>query len=362
VTVTPAIFAEWRAPRFGDANPTRLDNPLWASLVHDRINAYQVNKRYGYERQYGAGPTWCFDRFGQSATTLGDGRVVYIAGEHEDYYDPDFFIYNDIVIVAPGGEVAIYGYPREVFPPTDFHSATLLDNAILLVGSLGYATERVAVVTPVYRLALATMAIEPIATTGDSPGWIHKHTATLAGTTLLVRGGIIDRGDDRALEDNIDEWSLDIATWQWKRRTQLDWQRWTMERADGKRALMFELRQMLWNAEHPAYQGSVDYRATSSRRPAASPSSTCCARSTSSMTTRARSSAAKARTTTTCFASRSTGSSWCSRNSRLASLRSSRASLPKRGCTRCSSTCSPHWPRSTTRPGSSARVKAQGGR
>lgn len=33
----------WRAPWLGTENPTRHDNPLWASLVHDRISAYQVN-------------------------------------------------------------------------------------------------------------------------------------------------------------------------------------------------------------------------------------------------------------------------------------------------------------------------------
>ncbi|HET9989473.1 MAG TPA: hypothetical protein VFQ65_13170 [Kofleriaceae bacterium] len=259
MTVTPEIFAAWRAPRLGNANPSRLDNPLWASLVHDRINAWQVNKRFGYERVPGAGPTWCFDGFGQSATTLADGRIVYIAGEHEDYYDPDFYIYNDVVIVAPSGEVAIFGYPREVFPPTDFHSATLLDGAILLVGSLGYAGERVAGVTPVFRLSLATLAIEAIATTGDAPGWIHKHTAVLDGTTLIVRGGMIENGE--SLEDNIDEWALDLATWQWQRRTQLDWQRFTITAPDGTRSHLFEIRQMLWQAEHPDFKGSVDYRA-----------------------------------------------------------------------------------------------------
>jgi hypothetical protein len=38
------------------------------------------------------GPAWCAARFRQSRTTLADGRVIRIAGEHEDYYDADFFI------------------------------------------------------------------------------------------------------------------------------------------------------------------------------------------------------------------------------------------------------------------------------
>jgi hypothetical protein len=128
--VTPEIFDAWRAPRFGTDNPTRHDNPLWVSLVHDRINAYQVNQRYGYERACGGAPTWCFDRFGQTTTELAGRRTIYIAGEHEDYYDPDFYIYNDVVVVSLGGEVAVYGYPRDVFPPTDFHTATLDSRSI----------------------------------------------------------------------------------------------------------------------------------------------------------------------------------------------------------------------------------------
>lgn len=47
------------------------------------------------------GPTWCFDRFGRSTAWLPDGRVVLIAGEHKDSYDPDFCIYNDVVVIQP---------------------------------------------------------------------------------------------------------------------------------------------------------------------------------------------------------------------------------------------------------------------
>ena len=260
MTVSPEEFLAWRTPRFGDANPTRMDNPLWTSLVHDRINAWQVNQQYGFARACGAGPTWCFDRFGQSTTVLADGRTIYIAGEHEDYYDPDFCIYNDVVVVAPNGDVAIYGYPREVFPPTDFHSATLFGGGIVIVGSLGYHDERRAGTTPVYRLDLATKAIEAIATTGDPPGWIHRHAATLEGTKLIVSGGMLQTAD--TLEDNIDEWALDLATSRWERLTKKDWQRFALLPPEGTRARLFEIRQLLWGIEHPDFKSSVDFRAS----------------------------------------------------------------------------------------------------
>jgi hypothetical protein len=258
--ISRAVFDEWRAPRFGTANPTRLDNPLWAALVHERINAWQVNKRFGYERVPGAAPTWCFDRFGQSETPLDDNRTLYIAGEHEDYYDPDFYIYNDVVVVAPDGTVAIYGYPRDVFPPTDFHTATRDGDAVWLVGSLGYAGERRHGTTQVCRLDLATVAIESIATTGEPPGWIHRHRAELVDGAIVVRGGLVERGPDLPHDENIDEWALDTASRVWTRRTALDWQRWAVRRADGRRNVVWELRQLQWEAEHPDFASSGTMR------------------------------------------------------------------------------------------------------
>ena len=64
---------------------------------------------------------------GQSQTELPDGRLICVAGEHEDSYDPDFHIYNDVVVFDPSGEYEIYGYPQNVFPPTDFQVVLTLE-------------------------------------------------------------------------------------------------------------------------------------------------------------------------------------------------------------------------------------------
>ena len=100
-TVTSELFREWRSPRFGQSNPQRMNNPVWEWLIKSRISAYAANERLNGPDAMKAGPCWCFDRFGQSSTKLPDGRTVLIAGEHEDYYDPDFYIYNDVVILHP---------------------------------------------------------------------------------------------------------------------------------------------------------------------------------------------------------------------------------------------------------------------
>jgi hypothetical protein len=137
--VTPQLFLEWRSPRVGQLNPERMNNPVWEWLVRSRLNAYQATRLLPGPSASSAGPGWCFDRFGQSSTELSDGRTVLIAGEHEDHYDPDFYIYNDVVVQYPDGRIDIFGYPHAAFPPTDFRSATLVGNRIIIIGNVGYA-------------------------------------------------------------------------------------------------------------------------------------------------------------------------------------------------------------------------------
>jgi hypothetical protein len=180
---------------------------------------------------------------------LPDGRQILIAGEHEDYYDPDFFIYNDVVVTMPDGGVAIYGYPEKVFPPTDFHSATLLPGSIVLIGSLGYQEHRLPGETQVLQLRLDTFAIHKIDARGAAPGWIHGHQAVLSddGNSIRISGGRVEPGAaDRSLKENIDDWVLDLEDWCWTRGTDRDWQQWMFRRADGKRSQLWNLRQAIW--------------------------------------------------------------------------------------------------------------------
>ena len=234
--VTAERFREWRSRRFGRANPEPMDNPVWEWLIETRLDAYSANRRLDGPDPLEAGPCWCFQRFGQSSTELPDGRIVLIAGEHEDSYDADFCIYNDVVVKHPDGEIDIYGYPRDVFPPTDFHSATLVGDRVVIIGSIGYVDDRRPGVTPVAVLDLATFAISTVTeTSGSPPGWISRHSAELSedGTSILVRGGQLVRGGPRdPLVENIDDWRLHLADWRWERLTDRRWPRWEMRRRD----------------------------------------------------------------------------------------------------------------------------------
>ncbi len=158
---------------------------------------------------------------GMSFTKLPDGRFVQIAGEHEDFYDSDFYIYNDVIVHSTNGKFTIYGYPKDAFPPTDFHTATLVDGFIYIIGSLGYQGTRRFGETPIYRLNCKNWSIESVQATGDNPGWIFKHNCRLVdGCKLVISGGEIckrQKGKEKN-EANTNEYELDLATmkWTWK--------------------------------------------------------------------------------------------------------------------------------------------------
>ena len=245
-------FRRWRSPVRGKSNPERLTNPVWQWLVETKLSAYQASQEF--DGVPNDGPTWCFDRFGQSRTMLADRRVVFIAGEHEDHYDPDFYIYNDVTVVSPDGSCEILGYPTEVFPPTDFHSATLIGNRIVVIGSLSYPEDRRVGSTQVLTLDLATWEMARITTHGESPGWLHGHQAELSedGSAILISGGLIDRCNNQQLIENIDEWQLSLGDWQWVRVTNRRWPRFEVHRED--RGLLH-----LWLMEQALFSKKVGW-------------------------------------------------------------------------------------------------------
>lgn len=158
-------------PRFGISNPEIIENEFWEAMIRTNVGAYAARNDNDSQDT----PICCYRRLGKTITMLPDGRIVEIAGEHEDFYDPDFYIYNDVMVSDGKGNLQIYGYPKEVFPPTDFHTATLVDNYIYIIGNLGYKVYPSQ--TQVYRLDCDTFQIEKIETTGDKPGWISRHKA-----------------------------------------------------------------------------------------------------------------------------------------------------------------------------------------
>jgi len=135
--VTAEEFRKFRTRRFGTKNPKIMSNPFWEAMIRSGLDSCRAPLQVAGADSYWTGPSpiWCAERFGQSLTFLKDGHIVQIGGEHEDGYDPDFCIYNDVFLHGPNGSITIYGYPEAVFPPTDFHTATLIGSYIYLIGS-----------------------------------------------------------------------------------------------------------------------------------------------------------------------------------------------------------------------------------
>jgi hypothetical protein len=235
LAITKEQFVEQCKPRFGISNPERMTMPVWEWLTRTGEDVYVVRKQFELgstlkeARASGVPqPDWCFKRFGMTKTAMPDGRIICIGGEHEDSYDPNFCIYNDVVVIRPAeseawvtketGSVEIYGYPREAFPPTDFHTATLVRGHIYIIGRLGYPEDRAIVTTPVYRLDSETYRIETVRTKGPSPGLLHDHHADfdVATGSILVRGGFLDATEAGSRPRNHAVYRLHLSDNRWE--------------------------------------------------------------------------------------------------------------------------------------------------
>lgn len=199
-----------RSRRAGRANPERFLPTFWSEQM--RTAQYDAPKDIERDNDR-TKPIWTFHRNGRSFTPLPDGRLVLIAGEHEDSYDPDFCIYADVTVLDGKGGVDHFIYPEDVFPPTDFHTATLHDNQIWLIGTLSYADRRQEGVTQVLRLDLTDFSIYPVETSGDLPGWVFEHRACLRPDGIMVTGGLKEPG----YRYNEHSYLLDLKTLIWRK-------------------------------------------------------------------------------------------------------------------------------------------------
>ncbi|MEO1458853.1 MAG: ankyrin repeat domain-containing protein [Pseudomonadota bacterium] len=214
--VAPAEFERARHPREGRANPEAVQEPFWEQMIRTGESGYSGHETFGPgKRPYDLPPVWSHNRFGMTTTRLPDGRWVQIAGEHEDHYDPDFHIYNDVILHDGRGGLRVFLYPHAVFPPTDFHSATLVGDRILLIGSLSYPELRRPGETQVMALSLEDFAMTRLETTGDRPGWIHMHRAARKENAIHVWGGkVTTETGDGSMNS---AWSLDLDRLTWRR-------------------------------------------------------------------------------------------------------------------------------------------------
>ena len=214
-TVSREVYLEEKYRRFGQANPEEISSPFWTDMIKSGVSAWRARDKY--KDTAINEPVWSFQRFGRTTNILSDGRIIEIAGEHEDHYDPDFCIYNDVVVFETDKTVRVFCYPEAVFPPTDFHTATLVDGYIFIIGSLGYPESRCVGHTPVFKLDVKTMKISKVSTDGEAPGWISNHKTALCSGGLVVSGGEVwveaESGFDLVANSCRYTLNLDSLTW-----------------------------------------------------------------------------------------------------------------------------------------------------
>ena len=183
-------FLHWRSPRFGTSNPENLSNPFWCYAIREGGSGWSFKEDFDGPDSIDAGPCFSFQRYGQAEINLPDGRQVLIGGTHEDFIDPDFYIYNDVVI-RDGKSITIYGYPEDIFPPTDYATATLVGDEIWIIGCLGYKESRDDRPTQVRALNTNNWSIRTLQCHGNDPGtiWGHQTEISSDGSHLLISGG-----------------------------------------------------------------------------------------------------------------------------------------------------------------------------
>lgn len=230
-------------------NPTDLTNPYWQWVVRYDLSADDIGEIFDLDT-YEISPLWCAERLGQSRTLLDDGREILIGGEWEDGYDPQFAIYNDVIVKHVNGDIEIFGYPRHIFAPTDFHTATLVGDDIWIIGSAGYPDERDFSQTSVYKLNIHTYKIEKVETR-NSMGWVCRHSATFKDNQIIVTGGEILQAENLPMRENFDDWALNLKTLIWKNISKKNWQCFYVGRKDGNCLLLDDYRTLISYQDKP---------------------------------------------------------------------------------------------------------------
>jgi hypothetical protein len=127
-------------------NPEVVTSPYYESLIRMKMGAYSArtffikyfntpeSKLTDYQLYLSqcSEPFWTFSRVGKSITKLSDGREIHIGGEHEDYYDPDFCIYNDVICMNTDINDVIC-MNTDDFLPLIFIPPRLLDTSFMLL-------------------------------------------------------------------------------------------------------------------------------------------------------------------------------------------------------------------------------------
>ena len=208
-------YLESGARVFGKTNGEVIKNPFYTDMVHSAASA--TTARFHFESWLEdclpeGTPIWSNDRVGISLTRLANGNWVQIGGQYDDAPEYDYCVYNDVIEYDGRGEFTIYGYPKDVFPPTDHHSATLINDHLYVIGGLGDFIDDDLQQTNVYRWNIQSKQFEQVVTQGQSPQQLFKHTASYDPhrQAIIISGGKRHTDVSKPAECNEELFVLDL--------------------------------------------------------------------------------------------------------------------------------------------------------
>lgn len=156
--------------------------------------------------------------------------------DYNDYYNPDFKIYNDVTIRHFDSKYELWNYPEEQFPPVYAHDTVHDKNIdfVYITGGLGSGDRQRKNITEIYQLNLETKDIEHIEALGDSPPCLHNHHTKMWNDDLIEMrdGDILKNG--KAIK-NLYVWYFNLKTKTWLKKDQEIYQHWliTSSNSDG---------------------------------------------------------------------------------------------------------------------------------
>lgn len=195
IRITLEELIHFGEPREGISNPEIIQNNFYTEMIitnasPSKVNWQFENDKYVPDKKKKYPRLWTNNRLGQTITELKDGRTIFIGGEYEDFYDPFFYIFNDIIIYEPNGEKKVLLYPYKDFPPTDFHTATLIGNQIYIIGRMGFDIPEDGS-TPVYILNTDTYKLRELKIRNKIDGCVNSHQSELTSNGIIIHSGKI---------------------------------------------------------------------------------------------------------------------------------------------------------------------------
>ena len=234
--IDPYIFSQYLRK-----NNIEIQQPLWVA-PNDRMGNYHND--FSVDNKYNI-----FD-FKIGGNDAASDWKWY---ETQDYYFPEFKIYNDVYIKFFDGMYELWNYPEEQFPPVYEHSTLYNEHThqFYIIGGLGSGDRQCKNITEIYALDLETKDIQKIEASGESPPCLHSHKVKIWNHDLIeMRDGyILHKG---IAIKNVYVWYFNLKTKTWLKQESEKYQHWIIQ-SDQREELFLKISQDILKMEEEKF-------------------------------------------------------------------------------------------------------------